>query len=286
MSEKIAIVLQGGGTRSAFTAGVLDVLMEEGISFPYVIGTSAGALSAINLLSGDKGRSYLVVTELMTDPRFASLHNFLFKGSFFNFPYLFIDVPKKKIPFNRKAYQESPIRFIAATSDLETGEARYFEKGVCKSFDKAVAASSSLPLLTKKPVMVEGHPCIDGGTFANVPFRKPLEDGMERIVVVTTRPRGFRKGAHSAKSIRRVKKMYKDYPSFVESYPKEGEIYNRDMEDLELLEKEGKAFIIEPQRALPIGRITLSKKKLKEAYDMGTESAKEALSKLKEFMEI
>lgn len=170
MDKQIALVLQGGGTRSAFTAGVLDVLMDEDISFPYVIGTSAGALSAINLLSGDKGRNYLVVTKLLTDQRFASIHNFTFRGSFFNFPYLFIDVPKKKIPFNRKAYQESSTRFVCAVSDMEIGAARYFEKGVCTSFDKAVAASSSLPLLTRKPVMVEGHPCLDGGTFANIPF--------------------------------------------------------------------------------------------------------------------
>jgi hypothetical protein len=109
MGFKVGLVLQGGGTRSAFTSGVLDTLMENKISFPYIIGTSAGALNAVNVLSGDIGRSKDVDILLMDDKKFISLHNLLHYGSLFNFTYLVVDVPKNLIPFNAKAYNESPV---------------------------------------------------------------------------------------------------------------------------------------------------------------------------------
>jgi len=284
MEYQCGLVLQGGGTRSAFTAGVLDVLMENKIGFPYVIGTSAGALSALNFLSGDEGRTKKIEIALMRDSKFVSLSNLLFKGSIFDFDYLFFTVPETIIPFNKKAYMDNPTHFVVATTDLETGKARYFVKGECQDMWSAIAASSSLPLLTRKPIFVDGHPCLDGGPTANLPFRKALEDGCFKIVVVATRARGFRKDEPKRTHIREAEILYKKYPAFVEAFANQHFSYNRSAEELDLLESNGQAFVIRPDHPVTIGRTERKKEKLNALYKEGQEVAKRLLPSLRLFL--
>jgi len=284
MEYQCGLVLQGGGTRSAFTAGVLDVLMDNKIDFPYVIGTSAGALNAINFLSGDKGRSKEIEITLMRDARFVSLSNLVFKGSVFDFDYLFEVVPKTIIPFDKKTYTENPTRFVVATTDLETGLPRYFAKGECENMWSAIAASSSLPLLTRKPIIVDGHPCLDGGPTANIPFRKALDDGCFRIVVVATRAKGFRKDEPKRTHIHEAEFLYKKYPEFLKAFSNQHFAYNRAVEELDLLEKSGQAFIIRPDRPVTIGRTERKKAKLLALYHEGQEVAKRLLPSLRLFL--
>jgi predicted patatin/cPLA2 family phospholipase len=284
MGYKVGLVLQGGGTRSAFTAGVLDTLMENQFVFPYIIGTSAGALQAVNYLSGDVGRSKDIAINLMTDKKFVSLFNLLHFGTLFNFTYLFVEVPKTVIPFNSKAYLASPVRFTVATTGLEDGKAHYFVKGVCPEMWKALAASSSLPLLTWKPVLVEGHPYLDGGPAANIPFRRALEDGCEKIVVVSTRALGFRKAAPKKKHLHQAKLLYKKYPEFLKAYAQESNIYNQDADDLDALEKSGKAFVIRPSQPVTIGRTCRNKAKLDALYHEGADVTRDAISQLRLFL--
>jgi len=284
MGYKVGLVLQGGGTRSAFTAGVLDTLMENKISFPYIVGTSAGALDAVNWLSGDIGRSKTIAINLMDDKKFVSLHNLLHYGSLFNFTYLVVDVPKKVVPFNVKAYNESPIHYVVAATGLEDGKDHYFVKGECREMWKAIAASSSLPLITWKPVMVEGHPYLDGGPTANIPFRRALADGCESLVVVTTRAHGFRKAPAKKKNLRRAHFLYKQYPEFLKAFAKESEVYNADADALDTLEAAGKAFVICPSHPVTIGRTCRDKAQLDALYHEGVDVTKSLLEKLKVFL--
>ncbi len=282
--ERAALVLQGGGTRGAFTAGVLDMFMERGVSFGYVIGTSAGALHAINYLSGDIGRGKRVTTEGMLDPKFFSIRNRIFHGSAFDFRYLFHTLPKTKLPFNATAYNASPCRFFCCATSIETGKAAYFEKGVCKEFYKALAASSSLPLLSR-PVRVEGHKYLDGGVVAPVPYQKPLEDGYEKLVMVMTRPEGFRhkKAGFWTKVIRWF--LYHRNHEFYESTKKSNEYYDENYIAAEKLEKEGKAFVIYAPEGIHVGRIEKNRDSLEALYQAGREAAETKLDAMLDFAE-
>lgn len=284
MEQQVALVFQGGGTRSAFTAGVADALLDLKLSFSYVIGTSAGALCAANFLSGDRGRTKEVAFSLMKGTKFVSLHNLVHKGSFFDFNYLFSPDCFAKFPFNREAFQNNTTVFYAATTDLETGGVRYFQKGVTPNIDLALAASSSIPLLTKKPLIVEGHPCLDGGSVASIPFRKPLEDGIKKIIVVTTRDKTFRKGPDKASKCKKAKKLYSAYPNFICSFAKQNEVYNRDTEDLISLESKGNVFVVWPPKPVTIGRAERSKVKMQALYEEGYSTLMNLLPQLKAYL--
>jgi len=266
--NQTGLVLQGGGTRGAFTAGVLDVFLEHKLFFPYVIGTSAGALNGVNFLSRDHGRSKTVTTELMGDRKFVSLGNFFRRGTFFNFAYLFHTVPKTILPFSSAIYNASPAEFTACATSVIDGKPRFYKKGECREFYKALAASSSLPLLAR-PVDVDGELCLDGGLTAPVPFEKALEDGQKKVVVVGTREAGYRKKPQKPFNVFLTKCMYHKYPKLIEAYKLWPKRYNENAEELERLVKEGKIFCIRPEVAPGVGVAEKDSDKLRALYDEG-----------------
>lgn len=242
--------------------------MENHILFPYVIGTSAGALNAVNYLSQDIGRSKFVTTELMHDKNFISFRNFLFKGSFFDFKYLFFTVPKEQYPFGSGTFHSSSVEFLCAATAMKDGKTVYFKKGETKEFYKALAASSSLPL-TSRPVDVEGELYLDGGVDAAIPFRKPLEDGFKKLVIIETRAKGFRKGKHRKKSDVLAWFMYRKYRTFRQAMVKTNESYNRAADEIDELEEQGTAFVIRPDVAPDVGKMEKDQEKLLILYEQG-----------------
>lgn len=283
--NQVALVLQGGGARSAFSAGVLDVFAENGLRFDAVFGTSAGSLCAANFLSGDIGRNKFICTSLMVDKKFLSMKNLLVRKSAFDFTYLFFTVPKTISPFNEERFFNDETPFYAATTNLETGGATYFLKGKERTFYKCLAASSSLPLLAK-PVMIDGKPYLDGAPAAPIPFRKAVEDGYGKMVVVLTREKGYRKKKTKRSVYLMAKALYRKYPHFLSSFKKAAEIYNGDMNDLEKLQEAGAAYIVYPDNPPDVKRTEKNKKKLLALYEEGRRVATEKLPAIKEYMGI
>jgi|LSQX01.2.fsa_nt_gb predicted patatin/cPLA2 family phospholipase len=280
---KIALVLQGGAVRGAFTAGVLDVFMENNLYFPYVVGVSAGALIALNYLSKQIGRSRSVVVDFMSDKNFVS-GKFLFtKKSLFNFDYLFGEMATNVLPFDFEAFQQSPSKLVVAATSCLTGQPNYYIKGECDDFYKAIAASSSLPFLSA-PVFVEGEPCLDGGLSTPIPFQKAFADGYERIVVITTRDKEYRKNLNKKQHKTALKALYGKYPNLINTVLKYPAKYNEDASELEGLEKEGKAFVIRPEIPILLKRTEKDKSELLKVYLLGRKVASELLPKLIEYM--
>ncbi|MDY6093833.1 MAG: patatin family protein [Candidatus Enteromonas sp.] len=283
--ENVALVAQGGGSRGAFTAGVEDVLLREGIRFPYLIGTSAGALNNLDFLSEDYGRSKVVTTELLGDRKFLSLHNLIRKGGLFDFSYLIQELPKERLPFDFETFEKSSVRFVCAATSLDTGEAAYFEKGVVRDFWKAVEASASLPAISK-PVLVDGAYYLDGGQSAPIPFQKAREDGYSKMVVILTRPRDFRRRMKIgvAKELL-YKALYRAHPEFLASYFGYSKVYNAAVDELLQMEKRGEVFLIAPEVGLGVSKTERNPQKLIRVYEAGVQIAEKNLHALKEFLE-
>ena len=283
VSNVRSLIVQGGGTRGVFATGVLDVIAENGISFDMIAGTSAGALSAYNFVSGDIGRTKKFVIEIMPKKEFASFHNRMKYGSFFNFRYMFEEVPKT-IPFNYEAFKNNPIRFYCGTTDVKTGKAAYFEKSG-PNFDDAIAACSSLPLVSK-PVKVGDGLYLDGCNECPVPYKIALEEGYEKLVIVLTRTRAYRKKKPGFFKRAGYSLMYHKYPEYVASCKDSYILYNDDMDEIFRLENEGKAFVICPEVPPTIGRAEKDGEKIEALYQDGRKIMNEKLDELKEFLGI
>lgn len=285
VSKSYSLVLQGGGTRGAFTSGVLDVFMEHGLYFPYVIGTSAGGLNAVNYLSKDIGRSKYVSTVLVSDPKFLSMRNYVSAGSAFDFDYLFHTVPYTKAPFDQKTFERSPIRFLVATTSVETGKAAYFEKGVCGDFYAALAATASLPLISK-PVDVEGHLYMDGSAAAPIPFQKAFEDGAEKLVIIETRARGYRKKPNGKTTAFFLRSLYRKHPKFLKAVMNSYRLYNDEVEEIDRLADAGEVFLICPDVPPEVGLTERNEQRLVALYEQGREVAEREFGRLLDFLGI
>ena len=190
--EKWALAMEGGSLRCMFSAGAVDVMMERQLWANGVFGVSAGALTGVNYVSRQVGRTAQVNLDFVNDKRYLGLGNLIFKKSIFNFDFLFGEISDSLLPLDREEFARSEMEFTAVTTDCRTGQPAYWEKHRCGDIYGAIRASASMPLLSPT-VEVEGIPCVDGGVSVSIPYRKPLEEGYGKVVVITTREHGYRK---------------------------------------------------------------------------------------------
>lgn len=284
MRKKFALVLQGGGVRGAFTAGVLDVFLENNISADYVSGVSAGALNGLNYVSGQVGRSKWVTTVLISDKKFKSVSNVIKNKSLFDFDYLFNSEDDKKEKFNFKKFMNSKTRYIAASTNCITGEPIYFEKNKCGDIVAGIKSSASLPLLSK-PVCVNGIPCLDGGISVVIPINKTIQDGYKKIVVVLTRDKPFRKDEKKSYNINLAKVLYKNYPNFIKAYRMQAKIYNDCIDLIDRLEQDELIYVIRPNKPIQISHTETDFEKLNGLYNDGREIALKSLSSLEKYLD-
>lgn len=278
-----ALVLEGGSLRCLFTAGVLDVLMEQAIRFPYVIGVSAGSLSGINYVSGQIGRTARVNLDYVDDKRYLGIRNLLLGRGIFNFDFLFGEITDRLIPLDKDAFYQNPTRFLAVATCCEDGTPRYFERDRCSDIMLAARASASMPLLART-VEIDGEHLLDGGISMPIAYNKALEDGFPKLVLILTREHGFRKHQPTGALLTAFEKAYRQYPKLVEKLLTMPERYNRIQEEIDLLEKSGRAFIIRPEYPVTISRVEKDRAKLSALYEEGRRIAVQNLEAFASFL--
>lgn len=285
--EKGALVLEGGSLRGVFTAGVLDVLMEQELWFEYVNGVSAGSMCGYSYISRQPGRTREIDETFCTDRNFMGFRNLLRSGDVFNFDYLFGEISDTAFPADRAAFEASPQIFEAVATDCRTGRAAYFRKGEMSTekFELACRASSSIPTLSRI-VEIDGVPYLDGGCACPVAYQRAAELGYEKIVAILTRPLGYRKKPQVSRSTTMAeRRLYaKKYPEFYALLQESNRRYNALYTELERLEREGKLFVLRPAGPVLVSRLERSADKLEDLYQQGRSVCLSRLEELKAFL--
>lgn len=276
LTENTALVLEGGGLRGVFTCGVLDCFMDQGVRFPFIVGTSAGACNGLSYMSGQRGRARCSNIDLMDKYHYVGFKYLLTQGCIMDYKLLFEDFPEKIIPYDYEAYFSNPTRFVMVTTNCLTGKAEYLEeKSSADRVMSIVRASSSLPFVTKI-TYVDGVPMLDGGIVDSIPVKYALEQGYEDIVVVLTRNKGYRK---KEGKMRAAKAFYRKYPDLQKALYERNAVYNQTMDMIERLEEQGKITVIRPLKPVEVGRVEKDTAKLAALYDEGYEIAEQLLTK-------
>ncbi|MBR5567816.1 MAG: patatin family protein [Bacteroidales bacterium] len=274
IDKNTALVLEGGGLRGVFTCGVLDFFMDCGITFPFIVGVSAGACNGLSYMSGQRGRAKSSNIDLMEKYQYVGFKYLLSQGCIMDYKLLFEDFPEKIIPYDYDAYFANPTRFVMVTTNCLTGKPEYLEEK--KSSERVmdiVRASSSLPFVTKI-TYVDGIPMLDGGIVDSIPIRYALDQGYENIVVVLTRNKGYRK---KDTKIRAAKAFYRKYPKLQEALFVRNSAYNKTMDLIEKLEEQGRITVIRPVNPVNVGRMEKDVTKLTALYQEGYEVAAQIL---------
>lgn len=282
MSEamKTGLVLEGGAMRGIYTAGVLDVFLEHGITFDGVIGVSAGALHGCSYISGQKGRSLRYYMKYRADKHFMSFYSLLRTGDVVGEKFCYHDIPERLDPYDYQAFLKSSAKFYAVCTNVETGKAEYIRITDMLGQVDVLRASASMPYVSRI-VHCQGKKLLDGGCADSIPVKAFREMGYQKSVVVLTRDAGYRK---KPENIRLAKAFYGRYPEFVKTLRQRYLVYNRTLEEIRKLEKEGEIFVIRPSVRLNIGRMEKDPQKIREVYEIGRKDAQRQIRALKSWL--
>ena len=279
---KTGLVLEGGAMRGMFTAGVLDVLMENNIEVDGVIGVSAGATFGCNYKSKQIGRTIRYNMKYCKDPRYCSFRSLIKTGDLYGAEFCYHILPEQLDLFDNETYEASPMEFHMVATDVNTGKPVYYK---CDKFDHKglewVRASASMPLVSRI-VEVDGLQMLDGGISDSIPLSYFQSIGYEKNLVILTQPRDYRKKEN--KLLPLMKLRLKQYPNLLETMKNRHITYNETLEYIRKEEQKGATMVLCPKEKLPIGRIEHKPEKLKAVYEIGRETALEHLTEIKNFL--
>lgn len=283
-----ALVFEGGGYRAGYTAGMANVLLEEGIYFPFVCGLSAGASNTVNYISRDQWRSHWAFTKLAADPRSGGRMCAIRGEGYFNADFCYRGVIEKGLaPFDWDTFVANPAQMRIQSFERDTGRTVTWGKedvSCVEDLIDRVRASSTVPWLMN-PLQIDGQTMLDGGlgTGAGIPLWMAEEAGYDKFLFLATRPREYVKEPFSGAALQVVLRLTADYPHMREALLTRAERYNAEMERIEELERKGRCLIVRPD-VMPVESTTMDLRQLEESFRMGHAQALRELPRWREFL--
>ena len=279
--EKTGMVLEGGAMRGLFTAGILDVMLENRIRADGLIGVSAGAAFGCNYKSGQIGRVLRYNKKYCRDPRYCSWRSWLRTGDLFGADFCYHELPETLDPFDCDTFNADPMDFYLVCTDIHTGKAEYHR---CPLADPEcfewMRASGSMPLVSRI-VSIDGGQYLDGAMADSIPLRFFEKLGYARNLVVLTQPAGYLKKPSAAMPLLRL--VYRKYPHLLQVMEDRHERYNESVRYAEEQAAAGRVLLLRPESPLPIKRITRDPDFLQKTYDLGRKEGEARLNELKTF---
>ena len=274
--------MEGGAMRGMFTCGVLDVFMENGITFDAGAGISAGAVFGCNFKSKQIGRPIRYNKKYSKDKRYCSVSSWIKTGDMYGVDFCYRELPYELDPFDWDTYKNNPLKFYIGTTNVETGEPEYY---LCTGDEerdlKWMQASASMPVVSKV-VEVDGKKMLDGGMIDAVPFKYMESLGYNNNVIILTQAKGYRKTKTRIMPLAKI--SLRKYPKMVEVLANRHIMYNKQMDELDKIEASGKSIVIRPPESLGIGRTESDSDELERVYQIGRKVAEERLEEIKEFL--
>lgn len=275
--------MEGGALRGLFTAGILDVLMENGVRFDGLVGVSAGAAFGCNYKSGQAGRVIRYNKRFAHEWRYCSWRSWIATGDLFGGEFCYHKMPDELDVFDKETFDSNPMEYYAVCTDVETGEAVYKRLMKCSPETyEYIRASASMPMVSNI-VEVGGRKLLDGGVTDSIPLRFFQQQGYERNLVILTQPADYQKQHNRLMPILRL--WLHRYPKMIEALDKRHEMYNQQLEYVREEERKGNTYVIRPPEKLVIGHISHDENEMQGVYQMGRRVGEGRLKDIVEFLE-
>ena len=278
---KVGLVLEGGGMRALFTAGVLDALLDvKELNIDGIVGVSAGALFGVNYVSGQKERAIRYNKKYARDKRYMGLYSWITTGNAVNKEFAFYEIPFKLDVFDQEKFKQSKIDFYVVMTNVENGQAEYvLIKDVFEQMEY-LRATSALPFASKI-IEINGKKYLDGGISDSIPIDYCESLGYDKIILILTRP----EDAHKNDKLSFLYKLvYRKYLNLVERLINMGKDYEIVLKKIKDLENKNKIFVIRPPQVLKIGRLEKNEDKIQNVYDIGLNTGKKEIDNLLKYL--
>ena len=279
---KTGLIMEGGAMRGMFTCGVLDVFLENGITFDGAIGVSAGAVFGCNFKSRQLGRPFRYNKKYCRDWRYCSIRSLIRTGDLFGEEFCYHELPDVLDPFDGDTFQNNPMEFFVAATDVRTGKPVYHLCSDGRSSDiEWLKASASMPLAARI-VETDGMELLDGGITDPVPYGYMENRGYDRNVMILTQPKGYHK--RRFRLLAAIHTVYKRYPKLADAMEQRHIVYNRQLAEVREREQKRSAIVIRPPESLGIGHVSHNPAELEMVYRIGREEANRRLSEIRTYL--
>lgn len=284
MKQKIGLVLEGGAMRGLYTAGVLDIFLENNIEVDGIIGVSAGALFGANYFSKQKERALRYNKKYCKDKRYISFNSFIKTGNIVNKDFAFYKITNELDPFDDETFKKADKDYYVVMTNVENGNAEYknIKNSVIDNLE-VLRATSAMPLVSKI-VEINENKYLDGAISDSIPYKKIKELGYDKIIVILTQHYEYRKKEYSKLAKIFISFKYRKYSNLKEKIINRYKNYNETLEKINELEKKEKIFVIRPSKKLEIKRLEKNQNKLQDVYNLGIIDCKNNLEKLFDFL--
>lgn len=277
------LVLEGGGMKGLYTAGVLDFFLDKEIEFSSCYGVSAGACCLCSYLSRQRKRTYQVNTDYLEQKAYCSVESLLKTGDLFGADMCYNLVPNYLNPYDYDMFKQYPGKAYAVVTNIKTGEAEYILLEDMHRDIEAVRASSSMPLVSRN-VKIGDNLYLDGGIADSIPIRRSMKDGNRKNVIIMTKEEGYVR-APAGPELALIKLRYMRYPKVYERMRERHLVYNNTVQYIEEMQAQGKVFVIRPKYKSNVGRVEKDKAKLDTLYEEGYQDAEDNYLELLEYLE-
>lgn len=279
---KTGLVVEGGGTKIAYTGGVLQCFLEQGIDIPYCVGISAGAMMLLPYVSRQPGRLRLTGVDAASQKGLIGLKPIMEEGSLFALEKT-AQFIQEKMPLDYETFFSSPTQLDIGVYDMKTRKTRYYGKEYVDASDDLLIASCSL-LLLSKPKQFDGNTVIDAGLTDMIPVSQALKAGCEKVIVVSTKEEGYRRKKVPWWQLMGARLVYHD-PQITEDFRNRHIHYEEQWQIIHDLEKEGKALVLRPHQDYGITRYTTDREKLDAWFKLGYAETLERLGEIRAFLD-
>ncbi len=280
---KTGLVLEGGALRTIFSSGVCDAFLDAGLPLPdYTVGVSAGIAYGVSYLSRQSRRNLKLVTTYANDRRYMGWRNFADprNRSYFGLKFAYETIPNELLPFDYDTFEAYPGTVEAVVTNLNTGRADYLPVPRRDGHNLLLQATCAIPLMF--PVIhLDGQPYLDGGCADPIPWKHAFDMGCDRVVVILTRERDYRKGPD--RTIRVLSRAFRKYPAFLETMRRRAELYNASREELFALEKAGKVLVIAPEDTLGCSRTEKDMEVIRALWQIGYFAGRRSANEVRAF---
>ncbi|WP_242590325.1 patatin-like phospholipase family protein [Candidatus Enterococcus courvalinii] len=279
---KGCLVIEGGAFRGIYAQGVADFLMEQELNFECTVGCSAGALTGMNYVSGQIGRSININLTYRHDSRYVGFKAMVHNKGLIGFDFVLNRV-NQFYPFDKQRFLSKDRRFIATTTDIKTGRPCYFDKDTSLDYALTIKASASMPFISK-PVIIGDSLYLDGGIVDSIPYRWAIDQGYKKIIVIRTRETSYRKNVKKNNKLLSHSNLLKQYPALKQAMKNRPAMYNKQCDDLTQLVEDRKVFCISPSVPVNVGRLEGNIAKLENLYWLGYQDAQHFFPDLNDYL--
>ena len=283
--KKIGLVVEGGGMKCAYGAGIMDAFLDEGITFDYCIGVSGGSGNVASYLAGQRGRNLRFFTDHIHSPDYFGLKSLLKTGDLSGLEYIYGNLTRRdgEDPLDFPALMKNPAEYEVVVTNALTGKPEYYGREMMRQDDyRLIMASSAIPVACH-PVELNGTPYFDGGLTDPIPVRRAMERGCEKLVVLLTKNRDYVRKPKGMRGLYR--RVCRRYPRIVDAIDRRHEVYNDNLRDVFSLEREGTAFVFAASEPIHVGTYSMKEEAERALYDLGLRDFAARKAELLEFLE-